>query len=61
MSRERSMQRLNMLALAAFLLALGAFVYDTATPRPARIVAELTGPAAATSALGTSTAANPAS
>jgi hypothetical protein len=40
MSREQSMQRLNILTLAAFLVGLAAFVYDFATPAPARLVAD---------------------
>lgn len=40
MNRERSMQRLNLLTLAAFLLGLGAFVFDAATPRAATFTAE---------------------
>lgn len=40
MSREQSMQRLNILTLAAFLVGLAAFVYDFATPAPVRLVAD---------------------
>ncbi len=35
MDRERSMQRLNMLTLAAFLLGFAAFVLDSTASRPA--------------------------
>jgi len=33
------MQRLNLLTLAAFLLGLGAFIYDSTIPRAARFAA----------------------
>jgi hypothetical protein len=41
MSRERSMQRMNALTLAAFLLGVAAFVFDSATPAPARVMADV--------------------
>jgi hypothetical protein len=40
MSREQSMQRLNILTLAAFLVGLAAFIYDFATPARASLVAD---------------------
>lgn len=40
MSREQSMQRLNVLTLAAFLVGLATFVYDFATPARPSLVAD---------------------
>ena len=55
MDRERTMQRLNLLTLAAFLLGLGAFIYDSSTPPSARLSAwesaSMEAPARVTAAL----------
>lgn len=40
MSRERTMQRMNALTLAAFLLGVAAFIFDSATPTPTRVAAD---------------------
>ena len=40
MERERTMQRLNLLTLAAFLLGLGAFIFDSTTPAQARLASQ---------------------
>jgi hypothetical protein len=40
MSREQSMQRLNILTLAAFLVGFAAFIYDFATPERVSLAAD---------------------
>ena len=41
MDRERAMQRLNALTLAAFLIGFAAFIYDSSTPRSPRMTADV--------------------